>query len=106
MRSFETVSEIPRSLAEAPDYPPDWRWQTAELYLGAILASADAQGTLTEIQRNEKDPFVRQWVRFRYTGRCAAQGRFNYAAGCAVRNDATGASSLIKTLLIADRTYE
>ncbi len=106
MRSFETVSEIPRSLADAPDYPPDWRSQTAELYVGAVLASTDAQATLTEIQRTERDPYVRQWVIFRYKGRCVAQERFNYAAGCAARNDATGAASLIKTLLIADRTYE
>jgi hypothetical protein len=106
MPSFETVLGIPRSLADAPDYSPAWRSQAAESYLGAILASADAPATLAEIQRTEKDPYVRQWVRFRYTGRCVAQGRFKYAAECVARNDATGASSLIKTLLIADRTYE
>jgi hypothetical protein len=103
---FETVSEIPRSLADAPHYSPDWRAQAAESYLGAILASADAPATLAEIQRTEKDPYVRQWVCFRHTGRCVAQGRFKYAAECAARNDATGAASLIKTMLVADRTYE
>jgi hypothetical protein len=103
---FETVLEIPRSLPDGSHYSPDWRSQAAESYVGAILASADAPATLAEIQRTEKDPYVRQWVRFRHTGRCVAQGRFRYAAECAARNDATGASSLIKTLLIADRTYE
>jgi hypothetical protein len=106
MGMFERVLEIPRSLADAPQYSPDWRSQAAESYLGAILASADAPATLAEIQRTEKDPYVRQWVRFRHTGRCVAQGRFKYAEECVARNDATHASSLIKTLLIADRTYE
>ena len=100
------VLGIPRSLADGPHYSPAWRSQAAESYLGAILASADAPGTLAEIQRTERDPYVRQWVRFRYTGRCVAQGRFKYAAECVARNDATHASSLIKTLLIADLTYE
>lgn len=46
MKSLQLIAQIPRNLGDTPDYPSDWRWQTAEVYLGAILASADAEATL------------------------------------------------------------
>jgi hypothetical protein len=106
MNNSKLVAQIPRSLVDAPDYPPDWRWQTAELYQGMILASDYALPALADILRTEKDPYVRQLTRFRFTGRCVAAARFKYAVECVARNDATSASSLIKALLVADRTYE
>ena len=96
--------EVVRSLEEGPDHQPDWRNRVVELYLADIAKAPDGQRRLSEILYAEKDPFVRQYLRFRYDGVCSNAAGFRYAAGCCARNAATGAASTIRAMLVADRT--
>ena len=96
--------EIVRSLEEGPDHQPDWRNRVVAIYLADIAKAPDGKSRLTEILFTEKDPFVRQFLRFRYDGVSSNLAGFRYAAGCQARNAATGAASMIRAMLVADRT--
>lgn len=99
-------TDLVRSLEEGPDYTPNWRELQAEKYLEIVATSAEPKCTLREILWAEKDPFVRQFLRYRFDGRSANQMAFRYAAGCVARNRETGSASLIKAMLVADRTSD
>ena len=96
--------QVIRSLEEGPDHQPDWRNRIAAIYLADIAKAPDGKSRLTEILFTEKDPFVRQFLRFRYDGVCSNAAGFRYAAGCQARNASTGAASMIRAMLVADRT--
>jgi len=98
--------EVVRSLEEGPDHQPDWRNRVVENYLGDIAKAQDGKARLSEILFTEKDPFVRQFLRFRFDGRSVNTEAFNYAQGCQTRNRTTGAASIIKAMVLADRTCE
>ena len=100
------VDNIIRNLADGPDYQPDWRHQVAQAYLTEIASATDPGRRLVELLDGERDPFVRQYLRYRYSGICVKHAAFQYAAGCQARNAATGAASMIRAMLIADRTPE
>ena len=97
-------NEVVRSLEDGPDYAPDWRWQLVQNYLADIAKAQDGKSRLTEILFTEKDPFVRQNLRLRFDGRSVNDEAFKYAQGCQMRNRTTGAASMIRAMLIADRT--
>ena len=96
--------EVIRSLEEGPDHQPDWRNRVVAIYLADIAKAPDGKSRLTEILFTEKDPFVRQFLRFRYDGVSSNLAGFRYAAGCQARNAATGPASMIRSMLVADRT--
>lgn len=96
--------EVVRSLEDGPDHQPDWRNRVVERYLADIAKSPDGKSRLSEILFTEKDPFVRQFLRFRFDGRSVNAEAFNYAQGCRTRNRTTGAASTIKAMVVADRT--
>jgi len=98
--------EIARSLEAGPDYAPNWRVLVVNAYLEEVAASNDPLGHIQAVFWREKDPFVRQFLRFRFDGRCVNHGAFQYAVGCDARNRETGAASMIKAMLVADRTPE
>ncbi len=98
--------KIVRSLEEGPDHQPDWRSRVVELYIADVAKAQDAKARLSEILFAENDPFVRQFLRFRYDGVCSNAAGFRYAAGCQARNATTGTASMIRAMLIADRTAD
>src|SRR5258708_4202219 len=99
-------SSIVRTLAEGPDYAPNWRERQVEQYVADVVLAKDPACRLLEILWEEPDPFVRQYLRFRHDGKCANREAFTYAAGCQVRNKEDGAASMIKAMVVADRTPE
>ena len=99
-------NEVVRSLEDGPDYVPDWRAKVVLSHLADIAKAPDDKSRLSEILFTEKDPFVRQFLRFRFDGRSVNAEAFNYAQGCQVRNRTTGAASMIKAMVVADRTSD
>lgn len=99
-------NKVVRKLEDGPDYAPDWRTQIVQIYLADIAKAPDGKSRLTEILFTEKDPFVRQFLRFRFDGRSVNAEAFNYAQGCQTRNQTTGAASMIKAMVVADRTSD
>ena len=99
-------TRVVRSLEEGPDYAPDWRQQVVQAYLADVAVSKEPLCRLQEICWMEKDPYVRQYLRFRYDGHSVNIDAFRYAEGCRVRNAETGAASMIKAMILGDRTPE
>lgn len=97
---------VVRNLEDGPDYAPDWRAQTVQLHLADLATAQDGSARLAEILDAERDPFIRQFLRFRYNGISANSDAFRYAVGCQARNRSSGASSMIKAMIVADRTPE
>ena len=97
-------NEVVRRLEDGPDYAPDWRAQVVQIHLSDIAKAPDGKSRLSEILFSEKDPFVRQFLRFRFDGRSVNAEAFKYAQGCQMRNRTTAAASMIKAMVVADRT--
>lgn len=93
-----------RNLAEGPDYAPDWRQQVVQEYLAELATARDGQGMLGAIMFCEKDAYVRQYLRFRFDESSVNNEAFRYALGCNSRNAQGGAASMIKAMIVADRT--
>jgi len=100
------AAEIVRSLADGPDYTPDWRYCVVQNYLTDVMTTACHDARLAEILDTEKDPFIRQFLRFRFNGTAVNAAAFRYAVGCQERNPTTGAASMIKAMLVTGRTSE
>ena len=98
------TEEIIRTLENGPDYAPAWRHQVVQGYLADVLAAPDSRARLIAILDAERDPFVRQYLRFRFDGNAANAEGFRYAVGCQTRNAETGAASIIRAMILADRT--
>jgi hypothetical protein len=94
---------IARRLEDGFDHEPDWRARIVQQYLKRLAASTRPDAEFEEICYSEKDPFIRQYLRFKYKGQCVDKGSFEQAARCVRTNPATGIASLIKTLAVADR---
>jgi hypothetical protein len=73
-------------------------------YLAELAGEKTPANKLPEILFQERDVFVRQLLRHRFNGRSANEPAFKYAIGCHARNRETGAASMIKAMLVADRT--
>ena len=100
------ADETVRNLADAPDYSVDWRHLVVQGYLSDVMIAENNRTRMVAILDIERDPFVRQLLKFRYDGNAANAEGFRYATGCQARNSVTGAASMIKAMLIADRTPE
>ncbi len=96
-------TEIRRSLSDDWSFSPIWRSELIDNYLVRLGSSKDASFELVEIQFSENDPFVRQGVRHRFTGRCVNQAVIAHAFRIAEENPRTGLGSRIKALVLADR---
>ena len=99
-------TRVVRRLEDGPDYAPDWRHQEVQEYLAEVAGSDEPLCRLQEICWAEKDPFVRQLLRFRYNGKSVNAEAFRYAVGCKTRNAEIGAASMIKAMILGDRTPE
>jgi hypothetical protein len=95
-----------RSLEAGWEYQPAWRSRQIDEYLVQLGCSQDAPSGLAEIQFSERDPFVRQGMRYRFTGRCVNQTVIGHAFRIADENSRTGLGSRIKSLVLADRFPE
>lgn len=100
------ANEIVRNLEDGPDYAPAWRDLVVQNHLADVVAQENSRDRLAEILDAEPDPFVRQYLRFRYDGNAANEAGFRYAIGCQSRNAETGAASMIRAMILADRTPE
>ena len=98
--AMATIS-ISRSLDAGWDYGADWRLQQVDAYLGEIANTPDRKHALQQILYREKDPVIRQALRYRMVGGCAANTAFNWALQCARDNARTGLLSMLKAMVIA-----
>jgi hypothetical protein len=98
------MERILRNLSEGPDYSVSWRHAVVQGYLDEVMKSDDPGGKLAELLDQERDPFVRQYLRFRYNGRCVWRSSFEFSVGCQARNASSGAASMIRAMIIGDRT--
>lgn len=96
------IEEIPRTLEAGWDYSPTWRSLVVEKYLVQGAAVEDPLHVLAD----EKDPYVRQFYLLRRTGQCHNREAFLWAHRCHAKNQATGAASLLKALVLAKAPLE
>lgn len=99
-------SEVVRSLENGSNYAPDWRAQVGRIYLAENAKAPDPATRLREILDDERDPFVRRFLRFRFDGTSVKTEAFNYAQGCHARNRTIGAANMILAMVVADHTPE
>jgi len=92
-----------RSLNDGWDFRPDWRLEIIESYLVEIAGAKDRTDALQGILFREPDPFVRQGVRFRFTGSCVHRAAIEGAFLAGQDNGPGPIGSRIKALVIADR---
>ena len=77
-RGAPGVEQIPRSLNDGPDYSPRWRFLVAEQKLVEIVAAPCVAAALERAILAERDPFVRQLLRFQMGRRTVGESSFNY----------------------------
>jgi hypothetical protein len=102
-------NEVPapiRRLQDGPDYRPDWRFLAVERYISEIGEAADKSAETDVILAREKDPFVRQLLRFHCARTCVIAGPILYALRCHATNAENRAESVIKAMVVAGRTAQ
>lgn len=92
---------VVRRLKDGWDYRPDWRLQVTETHLVEIATATDRIDALQAIMWCEQDPFIRQALRFRMSGRCVALDAFEWAFRSAHDNQKSGVLSMLKAMVIA-----
>ena len=92
---------VPRRLDDGWDYRPDWRTQQIDEYLAEIAKVTDRKDALQQILFRERDPVLRQGLRFRLHGACAGTAAFSWAVRCARDNTRSGVLSMVKAMVIA-----
>jgi hypothetical protein len=95
-----------RSLSQGPDYRPDWRWRTCERYLVQVSTSKDKEAEVDHILARERDPYLRQLIRYQFNRRCIIGSRIEYALRCRATNAETRAGSMVKAMTLAGRTSQ
>jgi len=95
------ATAIIRRLDDGWSYAPDWRLQAIENYLVEIAAAKDRKAAVQEVLFRETDPVVRQGLRHRMSGQCAATTAFSWAFQCARGNARTGILSMVKAMVLA-----
>jgi len=104
MQLLNETSTLPgppiRSLAEGPNYSVSWRWEVVEQYLG-LSRGEDKQGQFDQILGTEKDPYIRQLLKFQHGRRCVIFGPIQYSVRCQVSNGDNRIASLIKAMTVA-----
>ena len=68
-----------RSLSKAPNFTPDWRWLTAEIYLVEISKASDKNLHLEGILTRESDPYIKRLLEFHCGRRRFLNDPFDYA---------------------------
>jgi len=92
-----------RKITKGWDYRPDWRLEIIESYLVEIAGAKDRADALQGIHFREQDPYVRQALRFRFTGRCVSQTAIEGAFRAGHDSGPGAIGSRIKAMVIADR---
>jgi hypothetical protein len=95
-----------RSLHHGWDYQPDWRLRLVESYLVDIASAKDRSDGLQDALWREPDPYIRQALRYRFTGICVHQPAIEWAFRVVQENEHTGLASRIRAAVIADRFPE
>src|SRR5260370_42422442 len=99
-------SPITRSLGESCDYQPDWRFQVWKQYALEITGARHQSARLEHVLLVEKDPFVRDLIRYHFGRRCIIGEAIRYAVACEATNVRARIGSAIKAMIVAGRTYE
>jgi hypothetical protein len=72
--SVNPVASIPRSLEEATDYSPQWRFDTATHYVAEILKSENPSTKVASIWVEEPDELVLHVWRWPQISRASSAG--------------------------------
>jgi len=103
----KSILAIVRSLAEGPNYQPNWRWLTVQQHLAEIENSAEAAGDsptkLQLILDREEDEIVRQTLQFQYGVSSDNEAVVKYALLCAASPED---ARMIKAMVVANRSTE
>jgi hypothetical protein len=100
-------NRVARSIEVGPDYKPDWRLRVTEQHLLAISRVEDRSAAVNLILIKERDPFIRQLVRFHTgTGRCVIPDALEYALQCLHCDPTTRIPALIKAMVVAGLTSQ
>jgi hypothetical protein len=84
-------------------FDPAWRSQLVEKLVAEIASTKDQNGALQAFLFHQRDPVLRQAVRYRLSGHCACTERFAWAYEVHDTNAATGMASALKAMVVADR---
>lgn len=97
---------IIRSLAQGPDYKPDWRLRVTEQYLLRSAGAKDTSSVTDVILATEGDPFVRQLLCFHSGRRTVIACAIEYALRCNRYAHTTRIPALIKGMVVCGRSGE
>jgi hypothetical protein len=100
LQKFIASPHRPRS-AWALD--PAWRSKAVEECVAQLATGEDQKGSLQDYLFQERDPVLRQAVRFRLTGQSVCSDRFAWAYETLDTNARTGMASALKAMAVADR---
>jgi hypothetical protein len=95
--SKPSINGVARTRHDGWHFRPDFRNAIVEAY----LSEKPLTQTALEVLKEEPDPYIRQFFVFRRTGSCMERSSFQWAYDSHVHNSTTGASSLVKSLAIA-----
>ena len=87
---------ITRTLAEGWDFQINWRFLVAEQRL-----QEKPDATVTGLCDGEEDFVVRQYLRFRRTGTCAAAKAIRYAESCEENRSKNLCAAIIRAMTVA-----
>ena len=94
----------PRSLADGPDYRPDWRFLTFQQYAADLAVAKDEAATLQQILSQEKDRVLRELLKFEFGGSSRWHSSISYALACHRTQDNNPIAASISAMVVAART--
>jgi hypothetical protein len=97
----EPKRSLIRTPAEGPDYHSNWRLLQGEHYLQELHVLAPGARTIEQILEGESDEFVRDFLLFHEGHPCGHAEAIAYATRANQENLASGAASLIRTMVLA-----
>lgn len=95
-----SLTRLPRSLNESPDYDPAWRFLQVEQYLRARDESLGEDSPFI-LSSHERDSLIRAYFKFRTNAPTPRLPVCQYAQACHDSNARTSAASRIKAMVIA-----
>lgn len=96
-------SSIIRNLEDGADYRPDWRHACVLEYLKRH-SEAEHPPSCDQLLRYEPDVIIRLAVRYQLDEKCGCPGAVGYALGTQQSNARNGIASMIRAMVIAERT--
>jgi hypothetical protein len=96
----------PRRQRSAWAFDPAWRSKAVEDCVAQLAVAEDQKSALQGYLFEERDPVLRQAVRFRLTGQSVCSDRFAWAYEAHDTNAETGMASALKAMVVADRFSE